>query len=256
MKKVFLLSTVMGILLYSCSSDSISSARPGSYVYKVRMTDAPGPYDEVNIDLRSVEVTGSNGQTVHLNTTAGIYNLLDFSNGLDTLIAVSNLSDSRVEQIRFLLGPNNTMVLGGVSYQLSTSSAEQSGLKLRVHQDLVADSENALLIDFDAHASIHRTGNGTYKLQPVLRTVVASVTGNLKGSIIPAGTPAVITATSSTGVAYSSGVNYLGQFQVSGLPPGTYIVNITPSIPFLPIVQTDVVVTAGTNTNIGILTLQ
>lgn len=253
MKKIFfLLSAVVGIMLYSCNSDSNSDN--GSYVYKVRMTDAPGPYDEVNIDLRSVEVKGSNGTTVNLNTTSGIYNLLDFSNGLDTLIAVSTLADSRVEQIRLILGPNSTVVVDGVTYPLSTPSAEQSGLKLNVHQDLVADIDNVVLIDFDANSSIHQTGNGTYKLTPVLRTVLVAITGNIKGSIAPAGTAAVITATSSTGVNYSSGVNDLGQFQVSGLPPGNYTVTITPTLPLLPIIQTNVVVTTGTSTNIGILT--
>ena len=252
MKKIFfLLSAVVGIMLYSCNSDSSDN---GSYVYKVRMTDAPGPYDAVNIDLRTVEVTGSNGHTVNLNTTAGMYNLLDYSNGLDTLIAVSTLADSRVEQIRLILGPNSTVVVDGVTYPLSTPSAEQSGLKLNVHQDLVADIDNVVLIDFDANSSIHQTGNGTYKLTPVLRTVLVAITGNIKGSIAPAGTAAVITATSSTGINYSSGVNDLGQFQISGLPPGNYTVTITPTLPLLPIIQTDVVVTTGASTNIGILT--
>lgn len=255
MKKILLLlAAITGILLYSCSSDSSSSNESGSYVYKVRMTDAPAAYDEVNIDLQSVVVTGGNGQTVTLNTTAGIYNLLDFSNGLDTLIAVSTLADARVEQIRLILGPNNTVVVDGVEYPLSTPSAEQSGLKLQVHQDLSADIENVVLIDFDAGSSIHQTGNGTYKLKPVLRTVVTAISGNIKGTISPAGITAMVTATSSTNVEYSSAVNDLGQFQISGLPPGTYTVTITPALPLLPTVQTDVVVTAGATTNLGILT--
>jgi hypothetical protein len=252
MKKIFyLLFAAVGILIYSC--DSSSDSANGNYVYKVRMTDAPGPYDQVNIDLRAVEVTGNNGQTVNLNTTAGIYNLLDFSNGIDTLIAVSTLADSRVEQIRLILGPNNTVVVGGVSYPLDTPSAEQSGLKLNVHQTLAADIENIVLIDFDANSSIHQTGNGTYKLKPVLRTIVTAVSGNIKG-VIPAGIVASVTATSTTGDAYSSGVNALGEFQISGLPPGSYTVTITPNLPLLPIIQTNVMVAAGATTNLGTLT--
>ncbi len=253
MKKILLLLTAaVGIALYSCDSNDSDSTN-GSYVYKVRMTDAPGPYDQVNIDLQSVEVTGGNGQTVTLNTTAGVYNLLDFSNGLDTLIAVSTLADSRVEQIRLILGPNNTIVVGGVEYPLSTPSAEQSGLKLQVNQDLVADIENMILLDFDANASIIQTGNGTYKLKPVVRTVVSAISGNIKGTITP-GIAATVTATSSSNINYSSGVNEFGQFQISGLPPGTYTVTITPALPLLPVIQTDVVVTAGASTNIGTLT--
>ena len=135
MKKTVLTMVLiaLAITLNSCSKDNNTS---GNYAYKVRMTDAPGPYDAVNVDIRSVEVTGANGNTVTLNTQAGIYNLLDFSNGADTLVATSMLSDSSVKQIRLILGPNNTVVVGGVSYPLSTPSAEQSGLKLQVNQTL------------------------------------------------------------------------------------------------------------------------
>jgi hypothetical protein len=219
------------------------------------MTDAPGPYDEVNIDLQTVEVTGSNGNTVVLNTTAGVYNLLDFSNGLSTLIATSSLTDANVEQVRLILGSNNTIVVGGISHPLSTPSAEQSGLKLQVHQTLVAGIQNEILIDFDANASVVETGNGTYKLKPVMRTVVATTTGTIKGSITPIGTLAAVTATSTTAVAYSSSVNSLGQFQIIGLPTGVYTFTVTPLLPLLPTTQLNVVVLAGVSTNLGVIAL-
>ena len=252
MKKIFLIASfiVFGITLNSCNSDS-----NGTYAYNVRMTDAPGPYEEVNIDLQAVEVTGNNGQTVLLNTTAGIYNLLDFSNGLSTLIATSELSDAKVSQIRLILGSNNTVVVGGVSYPLSTPSAEQSGLKLQVHQTLLADIQNEILLDFDANASIVKTGNGSYKLKPVVRTVVTAITGNIKGSITPIGTLAVVTATSVDAVEYSSSVNELGQFQISGLLPGSYTFTVTPLLPLLPVSQSNVVVVAGANTSLGVIAL-
>lgn len=253
MKKIILMLTVIVsvITLYSCNSDS--SAK--SYPYKVRMTDAPGPYDAVNIDLQAIEVKGGDGQTVMLNTSAGIYNLLDFSNGLDTLIATSTLTDATVSQIRLILGPNNTVVVGGVTYPLSTPSAEQSGLKLLVNQTLLADIQNEILLDFDANVSVIQTGNGTYKLKPVLRTIVTAISGNIKGSITPVGALATVSATSAANVVYSSNVNELGLFQISGLPPGTYTFTVTPLLPMLPITQLNVVVVAGASTNLGVIAL-
>lgn len=246
-----LFTVVLGITFNSCNKDSDSS----SYPYRVSMTDAPGPYDKVNIDLKAVEVIGSNGQAVMLNTTAGIYNLLDYSNGLSKLIATSTLSDSRVEQIRFILGTNNTVVVSGVSYPLSTPSAEQSGLKLQVHQTLVADIQNEILIDFDANVSVIQNGDGTYKLKPVLRTVVTATSGNISGSITPVGTMATVTATSSTNVVYSSNVNNLGQFKISGLSAGTYAVTVTPASPLVPVTQLNIIVVAGITTNLGVIAL-
>jgi len=218
------------------------------------MTDAPGPYSEVNVDVQSVEVIGADGQTVVLNTNAGIYNLLDFTNGADTLIATSTLTSAQVSQIRLILGPNNTVVVGGQTYPLSTPSAEQSGLKLQVNQTLQADIENNILLDFDANTSIVETGNGTYKLKPVLRTVVTAISGNIEGNITPVGTLAMVSATStSTNIVYTSSADITGGFRITGLPPGTYTVTITPLSPLVAVTQANVVVQAGVSTDLGVI---
>ena len=62
---------------------------------------------------------------------------------------------------------------------------------------------------------------------------------------------AVVEATSASGVSYTSNVNDNGDFMVMGLPPGTYKITITPSLPLLLVVKTDVVITAGQITDIG-----
>lgn len=259
MKKLFFLlfAITAAITLNSCSKDSNDSNDPNttSYPFNVHITDAPGPYEQVNIDLQAVEVTGGNGKTVTLNTTAGIYNLLRFVNGQSILIATSTLNDANVKQIRLILGPNNTVVVGGVSYPLSTPSAEQSGLKLLINQTLTADIENNILIDFDANTSIIQTGNGAYKLKPVLRTIVTEMTGNIKGSITPTNAFSVVTVTSSTNIVYSSIVNSSGEFQILGLPVGNYIFTVTPLLPLLPVTKVNVVVEAGVTTNLGVINL-
>lgn len=243
MKKTILIASaiVFGIFLNSCNNDSNDS---GKYGYKVRMTDAPGPYEEVNIDLQAVEIIGNDGQTVTLNTTAGIYNLLDLTNGLSVAIATStDLVDVKAKQIRLLLGTNNTVVSNGISYPLATPSADQSGLKINVSQTLLENVDNTILIDFDANTSIVETGSGTYKLKPVLRTVEATVLGSIKGTVTPIGTLAVVTATSSSNVVYATNVNALGQYQILGLAAGSYTVTATPELPLLPVTQSNVIVT-------------
>jgi hypothetical protein len=252
MKKTILMISVivMAITFNSCNSDSSNS---NSYPYNVRLTDAPGPYSEVNIDIQNVEVTGENGEAVLLNTTAGIYNLLDFTNGVNTLLATSVLNDANVKQVRLILGSQNTIVLNGITYPLSTPSADQSGLKLLVNQTLVADIDNTILIDFDANTSVVETGAGTFKLKPVLRTVVTAVTGNITGSVTPIGTTAMVSATSTSNLVYTSNVDATGNFKIIGLPSGVYTFTITPASPLLPITILNVSVVAGENTNIGAL---
>jgi hypothetical protein len=252
-KKILsLLMIASAFVIISCNNDDKAS----SYPLAVKMTDAPANYDAVNIDLQGVEIKGENGADVLLNVNAGIYNLLDFSNGISTLIATSTLNTAKISQIRLILGTNNTIVVDGVVHPLETPSADQSGLKLQIHETLIADIQNEILLDFDAHQSIVVNGNGTYKLKPVVRTIVTQVSGNIAGSISVTGVAAVVTATSSTGIDYSTGVNALGQFQVTGLAAGTYTLTITPELPYFQVIQTGVVVQTGLTTQVGIVNIQ
>lgn len=249
--KFLFCAAVLAVCLNACNKD----ADKAKSSLAVRMTDAPAAYNAVNIDLQAVEVTGSGGAAVMLNVTPGIYNLLDYANGLDTLIATGMLEGgSTVEQIRLVLGTNNTIVVDNVTHPLSTPSAEQSGLKLQIHKTLEAGVAYSVLLDFDANQSIVETGNGTYKLKPVVRTIEAAVSGSVTGSIAPAGLVASVTATSAGGVAYSSAVAANGSFLIAGLPAGTYSVTITPALPNLPVTINNVMVTTGVVTQLGVTT--
>lgn len=236
-------------LIPACNKDDNSEKAHLS----VRMTDAPATYDAVMIDIQAVEVIGNGGDLVMLNTNAGIYNLLHFSNGLDTLIATGDLDAGTISQIRLILGPNNTVVVDGIVYPLSTPSAQQSGLKLQVHETFEPGVSYYILLDFDANQSIVAKGNGEYLLKPVIRTINAAVTGSIRGSVTPIGLFAVVTATSD-GIAYSSVTNGNGDFLIAGLPAGIYDITVTPVLPLLPVIVTGTVVNTGITTNIGIFT--
>lgn len=244
----------MVLIMSSCNKNN-ETATPTdpAYPYEVRLTDAPGPYDAVFIDLQGIEITGNNGQILLMNVHTGIYNLLNFSNGVDTLLATGMLGMRAVQQIRLILGPNNSVVINNVSYPLSTPSAEQSGLKLQVHQTLHPGVLYSVLLDFDANKSIVDLGNGNYELKPVIRTIETALSGSIKGAITPAGTLAFVTATSN--ISYSSNVNAAGEFLLMGLPPGIYSVTITPAIPLAPVTINNVNVTIGVTSNIGTVNL-
>jgi hypothetical protein len=157
---------IASLSFYACQKDSSTDTS----TLKIRMTDAPLAVEEVNIDLKEVVVKldRDSAQWQTLQTTAGIYNLLDFQNGVDTLIAQGTLPTASVKEIRLIVGANNTIKVDGETFPLTIPSGAESGLKIKVDKKLRASSIDSILIDFDAALSVKREGNG-YKLRPVIK---------------------------------------------------------------------------------------
>ena len=69
-------------------------------VLKVRLTDAPGDYEQVLIDIQDVQIhvadSSGEGNWQSLEVNKGVYNLLDFRNGMDTLLASIELPAGNV----------------------------------------------------------------------------------------------------------------------------------------------------------------
>lgn len=153
------------ITFYACSKDNSS----GTSNLQIRLTDAPVAYDQVNVDIREVRVNLRKDSTgwIPLTTNAKVYNLLGLQNGVDTLLASGTVQTGTLHEIRLILGPNNTVVVNGVSYPLTIPSGSESGLKIKVGKNITAGLDS-VIVDFDAALSIKEEG-GSYKLRPVLR---------------------------------------------------------------------------------------
>ncbi|MCB9315112.1 MAG: DUF4382 domain-containing protein [Lewinellaceae bacterium] len=171
MKKnpLLLLICILLFVAWACEKDDSTS---GKTVLNVRLTDGPGDYQQVNVDIQEVrlKMADDTSQWLSLATNAGIYNLLDFQNGVDTIIATGPVPLDVLKEVRLVLGPENSVMVDSTLYDLETPSAEQSGLKIKIDKSLglVLDS---LTLDFDAEKSIVKTGNGKFILKPVIKVV-------------------------------------------------------------------------------------
>jgi hypothetical protein len=252
-KCIFYVAIVATLFTYCKKDGQTGSVNPAPTPYYISLTDAPGPYTAVNVNIQNIEITG-NGNAVMLNTTPGIYNLLNFTNGADTLIATGSLNIDKVQQIRLILGPNNSVAVGGTVYPLAIPSGAESGLKLQVHHDLQAGVAYYVLLDFDANKSIVQEGNGSYQLKPVIRTIETALSGAIKGKLSVAGVSAVITAATGTN-SYSTGPDLNGDFIIKGLPAGTYSLSVTPAAPYSSSTMTNVTVSTGVTTNVGAINI-
>jgi hypothetical protein len=187
----FLLAVFVGGCGSSSGGGGGTTAQPGTA--SVSMTDAPAcGFDEVNVTVSKVRVHQSNNASenaagwtdITLNPARKI-NLLDLNDPTHTNRALEFLGETPLEaghytQLRLVLVPNrgssppaNSVVLSGQTTEipLDTPSAVQSGIKL-IHQFTVDSGQRVdLLLDFDACKSIVRTGNGKYKLKPVIKVI-------------------------------------------------------------------------------------
>ena len=256
--------SLLGLALISLFASSCTDDNGGNQQAHlvVRLTDAPGDYQEVNIDIQDVQVNAGDddGGWKSLDIREGTYDLLKLTNGLDTLLGETDLPAGRISQIRLILGSNNTVRVDDRTENLATPSAQQSGLKVQVHADLKEGMVYEVLLDFDAARSIVATGNGAFKLKPVIRAIVEergaveTDGGAIEGSVEPvASNPAIHVIQGDDTV--STMVDNVGNFFVGDLTPGNYRVVFIPIEGFLGEELTDVDVTAGDTTDVGVVVI-
>jgi len=262
-KSILLLFTalVAGIIvLVSCNK---SSSNGGTGRLEVRLTDDPSVYDAVYIDVQKVEVNvsgdpgaGSGWQTVPL-FRPGVYNLLDFRNGIDTVLAAGDFPAGKLSQMRLVLGDRNSVVIDGQSYDLKTPSAQQSGLKFNIHTTLTGGIVYRLWIDFDAGRSIVTTGEGSYILKPVIRTYTEAIGGSIKGYVLPAAAQAQVWAVQGTDTLLALPDTATGYYFFGGVNEGAWslLFHAQDSISYKDTAYA-VTVSTGVVTNAGTVTLQ
>lgn len=156
----------------------------------------------------------------------GIYNLLDFNNGLDTLLASAYLPVGNASQMRLYLGDNNSVVIDGKTYDLFATAGLKSGLKLQIHQQLEEGIFYKMWLDFDASRSIIESGSGKYNLKPVISKFTDVTSGSIRGIIYPSIQSIVSAVSSSDTIGTISDTS--GFFLLKGVPEGIYNLTIRP----------------------------
>jgi hypothetical protein len=214
---------VMLLITPSCKKDSDTGR------LHARMMDSPiaGNVEEVNIDIQAAEAHLAGSGWINLPVQNGIYNLLDFVNGVDTLFINSDIPAGKLTQFRLILGSQNSIKVNNVLHTLTVPSGSQSGLKINVNEDITDAATTVLFLDFDAGRSVKQNGNGTYELHPVIRGFNAMQTGAITGHYAAAaGSGVVIEAQSGNQFYNTYADRRTGHFMLRGLPPGSYTVRV------------------------------
>ncbi|MFM2146288.1 MAG: hypothetical protein RL732_1124, partial [Bacteroidota bacterium] len=136
----------------------------------------------------------------------------------------------RLQQLRLVLGDRNTIVVNGVSTTMQTPSAQQSGLKLNIQQDIVNGVLYKLLLDFDVARSVVKAGNsGKYILKPVIRTVLEAQGGSVNGVVTPPSFPTAVLLIQNTDTPATTFTSTTGNYLIKGVKAGTYDIHFVPT---------------------------
>jgi hypothetical protein len=253
--------TTMIVVFISCKKET--SAGPGAVPagkseLKIMMTDDPSIiFDSIFLDIQRVEVKveDSTGRE-HWDTLsirAGVYNILRFRNGLDTLLATGYVPNGEVEKIRITLGTRNSVVLKGVTIPLSNLDPQ---ITIEVHGDVDHLDPNHLRIwlDFDGHGSI-RFHNGRWELKLKIGHFSHGKSGELEGEIRPSGAlPATLMVIAGTDTLRAIPDND-GEFKIRGIKTNIITLIIKPSNGYKDSVINNIPIRRGDDTDLGKIVL-
>lgn len=248
--------TALSTIIWSCSKDESSApdkVPANQQRLQVYLTDDPGLFDQVFIDIKSVEVLvdtcGDNDDDDNrwgknercwwddgrydrkdtckvwdtLAIRAGVYDILSFRNGIDTLFASGLVPQGTIKKIRITIGSNNSLVKDSVVYPLKSLTGETKLIVNVRHEEWEEFSQDnlRLWLDFDVSRSIIEVRRGTFVLKPYILVWTPKITGSLSGKVTPREGYPIVTVWNSADTLYALPTKG-GEFKVRGLKEGTY----------------------------------
>jgi hypothetical protein len=192
MRHIFALIAAAGVVaIAACSDSSPSSPSAAGGTLNVRITDAP--FD----DARAVLVTFSEVSVHRADAPDSSWSTLPFADGGGTrtcdlkklqgsrqdVLGVGPLAAGHYTQVRLTVasarlyfdaessGPACAQTIAAPAGNNATVEVSSGQVKLN-RQFTIADSgATTMLLDFDGGASIHETGNGRFRMTPVIGVV-------------------------------------------------------------------------------------
>lgn len=276
------------LAITSCKKNDSAQIPAGKQNLSLYMTDGPGFFDKVFVEIKAVQVLvdttkdtrkndtcnwdrlgayigSTNGNRkdsglvwTNLNINAGVYDILNLRNGVDTLLASTEIPKGAIRLIRIEIGTNNSVVKDSVTYPLYWPDNKPNYvlIKLKGHEtEEFLPNKIRLWLDFDVSRSVVIVNNNKFYLKPVFHFFVEKSTASVSGKVKPQDAKAVLTLFNGTDTAYAL-PNKNGEFKMRGLKNGTYSLYVNGSNNYKDTTINNIVVQAPKNTNVGVIELK
>lgn len=185
------LALLSALLFIAAGCDESSTEPPsGTASLSVYLTDAPGDVAGVWVQVDDVLLVGQGQPRSILPEPSELVDLLALVDSSMVLVDGAEVEAGQYSQLRFVIGggvleatDGSVYSFGGASHpdglsstgDLHCPSCSQSGLKVNFAGGLdLADSENAVLVDFDVAQSFGRQAgqSGRWVMRPLIQGVV------------------------------------------------------------------------------------
>lgn len=261
------------IVLYSCQKDIKGNGDQTTDINKphsvtIFLTDHQTPiFDSVFIDIRQLQVkleddTLPNDGWVNLAIHPGIYNILRFRNGLDTLFATGTLPNARIKKVKLVLGTQNSAMKNGQSFLLKVKDEDREVIANLESSNFEITNTGQVLfwIDFDAGNSIQPDNSGSgsgngYRLKSHIKIFTRSQSGRIEGRVLPRAADAIVKAVIGSDTATAIPDDDDGEFKIVGLNAGTYKVLIDGQNGYSDTIINNVIVRNREDTHLSTITL-
>lgn len=190
-KRIFTIAVLVLSMIFvqSCNNDDPSNTAR----VQLKLVDMPGDYLEVNVNIIDVQYNNSEGEggwkSFESFEGEQLVDLTGLIGGVNLVLSNEIIPAGTLKQIRLVLGNGNTVKIEGETegegetFPLETPSAQQSGLKLNLDEELEGGFSYTFILDWDVQKSIVKTGSNKYILKPVIRVEAEAKTGSLEGIV-------------------------------------------------------------------------
>lgn len=258
---------IAAIVFYDCQKEAADPAIQPSKL-TVYLTDHQTPvFDSIFIDIQKLEVkleddSLGNGGWFTLAIRVGVYNILRFRNGLDTLFGTATLPNNRIRKVRLTLGIQNSVMKDNQSFPLEVKDDERQVVANidNSNFDIVAPDQVMFWIDFDAGRSIRMDNSGPgnnngFELKSHIKIFTHRNSGRIEGRVLPfAASPIIKAIVGNDTVTAIPGND--GQFKIVGLNAGIYMVLFDGGNGYRDTTITNVMVRVGEDTRLPTITLR
>jgi hypothetical protein len=257
----------VNLLILSCQKGISAGEINQPHAVKIYLTDHETPvFDSIFVDILGLEVkveddSLSNGGWVSLAIRSGVYNILRFRNGIDTLFGTGILPNARLKKLRLTLGTNNSAMKNNQIFPLRIKDEDRQVIvDLPSGSFEISSGQVLFWIDFDASRSIQVDNSGPgnnngYRLRSHLKIFAQSNSGRIEGRVLPTDADPIVMAITGTDTTMAVPDDDDGEFKIVGLNAGIYKVFIDGQNNYNDTTINNVIVRNREDTHLPVITL-